>query len=786
MRNFRLIIFAFTIFYSSIIWGNESQNSFYHNKKISDISFLSFQLKNENISQLLHRGVSAFVINNANANTKLIKLFPELKVFLDSNPQKIIFLIIKNKTDKNELIKSINNHQIKDYIFYQKSNITELKYADIIKSDKRIIIFTEDSTGFTFTLNNILFQQFDSISANRKNILTSKSNPLIYFDPQSNESPSTNIDSLSHRSFYIWLKQAIRPNFLVSPFSLIDVHKQIVDSLNLSLQYTGVVQCDNKVIDNLHWKYKNEYCESKGVFKFPKFRSDYSLYIPWKEGYKFYPEVIKFDNNTMHYELTATRLKLTDNLVYHFKFEKEALNEINKHTNAQLFKIQFKNSSEHGKVAFFNDRQAGIQIENSTQFKSSESFTISAWVKPESTDKIQTIISKGEVFSAKIRYNDISFAGTTFNSKISKSFKIEPKTWHHITFVYVPGYHVQFYVNGKIIFEDYMKQLPDNEQSLTIGNNFSNENFLGEMDDLRVWNRALSDEEIEELYHLKTKSIPFNDFLFFLIIAILITIFIFFFQKKKNKKVQIIIADNTLSKNPTSKNTNIIYLFGPFSLINESGENLSNLLSPKVKQLFILLIINRNGVTIQTLNEELWPGIEEEKAKQNRNYSIQQIKKALQNMPGVDLEYKAKHWRLEISASIHVDYFEFLFITSKLSNNNFTDINIIQEYIPIVEKGKFLQGIDAEMFDLIKGKIADEISEHLLNIATLSDNKLKLRIGNILLLHDSLNEDGLKLTVKSLSDSGRKGEAIEIFTTFNKRYQKIYGEDFLLKFQDLI
>lgn len=141
MRNFRLIIFAFTIFYSSIIWGNESQHSFYQNKKISDISFLSFQLKNENISQLLHRGVSTFVINDSNAETKLNKIFPEIKVFLDSNPQKIIFLIIKNKTDKNELIKSINNIQIKDYIFYQKSNITELKYADIIKSDKRIIIF---------------------------------------------------------------------------------------------------------------------------------------------------------------------------------------------------------------------------------------------------------------------------------------------------------------------------------------------------------------------------------------------------------------------------------------------------------------------------------------------------------------------------------------------------------------------------------------------------------------------------------------------------------------------
>lgn len=177
MRNFRLIIFAFTLFYSSIIWGNESQHYFYQNKKISDISFLSFQLKNENISQLLHRGVSAFVINDSNAETKLIKIFPEIKIFLDSNPRKMIFLIIINEIDKRKYVESINKHKIKDYIFYQRNNITDLKYADIIKSDKRIIIFTDDSTGFTFTLNKILFQQFDSIFENRTNIL--KKNQIL-------------------------------------------------------------------------------------------------------------------------------------------------------------------------------------------------------------------------------------------------------------------------------------------------------------------------------------------------------------------------------------------------------------------------------------------------------------------------------------------------------------------------------------------------------------------------------------------------------------------------------
>lgn len=787
MKKIRLVIFLLTLLFSNLVSGIDHNIPAYFHKKISNITFLTAQIDKGNIESLLSNGVTAFMLDGKNVPNILDRIIPEIKNYLTSHPNTIIFIFIKENISKNIISKKINQYYIDEFLYPGDSAIFNTSYADIIKTNKRLILFTDNQSNQNLSFkNNIYVTNFHLIKNNKNSLFNDNRENLICYDPVGDNNLFLNKDSLMSQSFYIWTKKASFPNFLMLTPGLIQDFIPVIDSLNRSIHYTGIVKSEDKTLKNLHWKFNKSYSESNGIFSFPHLKMDYGLYIPWKEGYKFYPEVIKFDINTQHYDISAIRLKLEEQMIYHFKFDKEALNEADKKGEAQLFEMQFKNEPKRGKVAHFNNKNAGIQLNNLYQFSSSRPFTILAWVKPTNTKRIQTILSKGEVFSAKIRFNDLSFAGTTFNSKISSSYKIKSNIWQQITYVYVPDYHIQFFINGQLIFEDEIRQIPDNDQSLTIGNNFSNEYFQGEMDDLKVWTRALSKEEIEQLYYLRPDN--FNIFNLFYVFIPIIMIFIIQLIRKRKKKTNSLTAKLEIAEADVLNEKEIkkICLFGHFSIINETGENLTKHFSPKVKQLFLLLLINKNGVTIQTINDELWPGSDEEKAKQNRNFNIQQIKKIIINIPGIQLEYKAKHWKLEISEDILVDYFVFDSISKELFANNYTNFKNIPEYISIVERGRFLQGTDAEMFDVIKSKTADTIIEQLLKIADKADNKLKIRLGNILLLQDSLSEEGLKLAVKSLSDSGRKGEANELYHSFVKRYQKIYNEEFSLKFHDLI
>lgn len=222
--------------------------------------------------------------------------------------------------------------------------------------------------------------------------------------------------------------------------------KPVTDSLSQLPVYTGVIYYKGEVLNEIRWT-DHAGIFSDGIFSFPR-NSDknYELYTPWKEGFSFYPEVVKFDENNTHQVFSAIKLALTDDLIYQYKFEKGIRNEVGKTLNEhELFFGEFRNEKGRGKVLCFDQKGAAIQFKRSPEFNTSKPFTISAWVNPDSVSGIHTLVSKGLVFSFKIRYGGLSFAGTGFNSVISDSILVKPGVWQHISCVYVPGYHVQLF-----------------------------------------------------------------------------------------------------------------------------------------------------------------------------------------------------------------------------------------------------------------------------------------------------------------------------------------------------
>lgn len=151
-------------------------------------------------------------------------------------------------------------------------------------------------------------------------------------------------------------------------------------------------------------------------------------------------------------------------------------------------------------------------------------------------------------------------------------------------------------------------------------------------------------------------------------------------------------------------------------------------------------------------------------------------------MEGVEINYYLKSWMLQIDDNVYVDLYEHDILEQQIISVTTNAYSFINNYLSIVERGKFMQGIDLEVFDSVKARVSDQIINSLLHLAENADSKLCLRLGNALLLHDSLNEDGLRLSLKALTELGRNGEAHATYNSFCKKYKNTYNEDFTASF----
>lgn len=160
---------------------------------------------------------------------------------------------------------------------------------------------------------------------------------------------------------------------------------------------------------------------------------------------------------------------------------------------------------------------------NSESINFKNKFSIQAWIKINSFNKSDEgeyfpIISKG---SKDVRYS-VSIKNPSIveikmdNQKISIK-DINPfltRTWYHLTIVW-DGKNIIVYRNGNVIGQsDYNSStlISAENSNLYIGADLSNiEKYCdGEIDELRLWDKVLTEKDIKANMHFKLKGIEEN------------------------------------------------------------------------------------------------------------------------------------------------------------------------------------------------------------------------------------------------------------------------------------
>jgi Concanavalin A-like lectin/glucanases superfamily len=158
-------------------------------------------------------------------------------------------------------------------------------------------------------------------------------------------------------------------------------------------------------------------------------------------------------------------------------------------------------------VKFDASEEQTVTIANAEDLNFSEEFTIEAWVKPEELREWATIFIKED--SEKTKYAYLTY-GQTPEEEIEVFFKGEGKgkleseagamptgTWTHVA-ITDDGAHNRLYVNGVLVDTATAVPMEATDGPLRLGGNkLFGEYFDGRIEELRIYNRALSGPEVQ-------------------------------------------------------------------------------------------------------------------------------------------------------------------------------------------------------------------------------------------------------------------------------------------------
>jgi hypothetical protein len=221
---------------------------------------------------------------------------------------------------------------------------------------------------------------------------------------------------------------------------------------------------------------------------------------------------------------------INDGLVAYYPFNGNANDESGHGNNGTITPsdVTFVNDGKIGKCAKFieGEHNKAIEIQDSPSLNITHAITMAAWVKLDGvgTDA-DAIICRGNSYSEP--YSFFAVHGSYGNNMVAyieevsvfnSGYKVPLNMWKHVTVTYDQNNCI-FYVDGvKIATIKTSNRLIKDSSGMNLYIGASppggSEDFSGFMDEVRIYNRALSDSEVQQLYSGVTTSVIVKPYTF--------------------------------------------------------------------------------------------------------------------------------------------------------------------------------------------------------------------------------------------------------------------------------
>lgn len=622
-------------------------------------------------------------------------------------------------------------------------------------------------------------------------------------------------DSFHAQNYFdFWNSTGKLPNFIEAKENTLAQIDSLVIAINNLPKVYGMTRTEEGLLSNVTFKnFRNS--TVSGFFSFPVLAADTTLpiLIPYKAGYNFSPDIIYTSqgNRNNPKDFMGLPLDIDFGFTDKFTFEKKIQNSIRKNSEEIISNnVVIAQDSALGSVGFFENRayvDAGLKSKSALQ----ADFTITAWVKPTELDRANGILGKGESFIVKIHDGLLTFTMADIKDYTSTSSLVPSNQWTHIALVYSKlKNELLFYINGKET--DRIALISEYEPSdfnILIGSNLWEEFFVGYLGDIKIWERELNTIEIVAQYANSPEETSKNKYRSLWIavsITFLAILSFLFWNKRKRQKAgtpKKLAQETALSLKSIYKSNSHqdfkqrIHCFGPLCIFDEEEINVAKKFSPKLKEVFLVIFLysqkNGKGLTTKQLTELLWPGMTNQEAKNTRGTTIQNLRTLLSTCPDINLDFRNKHWYMEVGEDCYLDYRQALNYVHYFEEVQY-ETSILEKELPkllaLLRNGRLLSYSSSSWLDPFIEKFSNQVIEactlYAQNLDYQKHQELLLQVVEVIHLYDDLNETALRLKLQILIQQGMLSLAHTVHANFAKLYLKLYNEEYSPSFKEMV
>jgi hypothetical protein len=201
--------------------------------------------------------------------------------------------------------------------------------------------------------------------------------------------------------------------------------------------------------------------------------------------------------------LSVLSLQGEDGLTHHWKFNHAIQDEITQNNPEVVGDLQYADGIFKSSLVF----NGALGLFHKSGIEKLQEFSITAWVKSHEDRLHGRILEKGASNSFWLYAQNGKIAGGFFDGEnyqdVSTAEPIAYNNWHMVTLTYDSQY-IRLYING----DEESNMLCSlavalNEEPFAIGTKYKGikeDNFVGLIDDLRFYKKALSPKEVEVLF----------------------------------------------------------------------------------------------------------------------------------------------------------------------------------------------------------------------------------------------------------------------------------------------
>ncbi|MFV0591741.1 MAG: hypothetical protein ACK5M7_10170 [Draconibacterium sp.] len=241
-------------------------------------------------------------------------------------------------------------------------------------------------------------------------------------------------------------------------------------------------------------------------------------------------------------------------------------------------------------------------------------------------------------------------------------------------------------------------------------------------------------------------------------------------------------------KSKVKTRANSIYLFGDFEVRDRKNKDITYMFSTQLKQAFCLILqysAEEDGIPSQRLSDILWPGRPASKVKNSRGVTINHLRKALEELDGIELIYEKGCFKIVEAAEFYCDYTRCIQIISTENPEDSRD-----ELLTILSRGKFLKLSHHELFDSFKEATEQKLEPVLLiemeKCFEAESFETTVTIADAVFNIDPLNDTALILQIKALQRLKMNEEAQISYQAFVGEYKKLMGTNYPHSYKSLV